>query len=205
MRDEDGGELLGAPDVLEQPLHLDPGQGIERTQRLVERQEARLAHQRARKRDALPLAAGQHGWPVAVTGFEPHRAQRFARPLRRSFAAARASRTHLDVGKDARPGQQARLLVHDAHGIVRVVGRLLRLAQPERAIGRLVETGDEAQERALAAAAAPDDGDELPGRDMEVDAAQHLCLAETLAHTTHSEAGPGRSTRRIGCVRIDQA
>jgi hypothetical protein len=51
------GESLIEPYALQQPLHGDTGQRIERAQGLVECQDARLADQRASERHALLLAA----------------------------------------------------------------------------------------------------------------------------------------------------
>ena len=49
-----------------------------------------------------------------------------------------------------------------------------------RGITRL-QARDQAEQRALAAATAPDDSDELAGGDVQVDAAQHLVVAEGFA------------------------
>ncbi|MCY1555272.1 hypothetical protein D9M68_919140 [compost metagenome] len=59
MGDEEGGEALFQPHPLDQRLHGDAGQRIERTQRLIEREKTRLADQRAGQSRSLPLAAGQ--------------------------------------------------------------------------------------------------------------------------------------------------
>lgn len=58
MRHQDRREGLILPDPFEQPLHRDPRQGIERAERLVERQYAGTADQRPRQRHALLLSAG---------------------------------------------------------------------------------------------------------------------------------------------------
>ncbi|MNL76806.1 hypothetical protein D3C87_2028310 [compost metagenome] len=59
-------------------------------------------------------------------------------------------------------------------------------------LGRLVEACEQAQQGALAAAAAPDDGDELAGRDMQVDIAQHLALAKGLLQRVHRQRNPAQ-------------
>jgi hypothetical protein len=46
--------------------------------------------------------------------------------------------------------------------------------------------------RALAAAAAPDDRHELPGRNVQVDAAQHLVVAERLAQAANGQRQSAR-------------
>ena len=72
----------------EQPLHRDPGQRIERAERLVEREEARMADQRARQRHALLLAAGQH-----------------RRPMRRACSSSPTSRSVLSPARDRASGE----------------------------------------------------------------------------------------------------
>ena len=57
---------------------------------------------------------------------------------------------------------------------------------------RLVEPGDQPQQRALAAAAAADDGDELAGGDMQVKLVQHARRAELLDEAAHGERRAGR-------------
>jgi hypothetical protein len=47
-----------SPDALQQPLHGNARQGVERADRLVERQHAGPADQRAGEGDPLLLAAG---------------------------------------------------------------------------------------------------------------------------------------------------
>ena len=64
VRHQDRGKALIVPDPLQQPLHRNPRQRIERAERLVERQHARMADQRARQRHALLLSAGQHRRPL---------------------------------------------------------------------------------------------------------------------------------------------
>src|SRR5262249_52641247 len=49
------------------------------------------------------------------------------------------------------------------------------------------EAGDETQQRALAATALAHDGDELAGGDVQVDAAQHLVVAEGFAQAADAE------------------
>ena len=59
VSDQNRGEAIRQPNLLEQTLHLDARQRIECAERLIERQNARGAHKRARKRDALLLATRQ--------------------------------------------------------------------------------------------------------------------------------------------------
>ena len=64
-------------------------------------------------------------------------------------------------------------------------------------VGR-VEAGEQAQQRALAAAAAADDGDELPGRHMEVEAAQHRLAPNVLARPRAATDAPALALGSVG-------
>ena len=86
--------------------------------------------------------------------------------------------TNFDVGENPLPGQQPRLLEHQPHGVPPALGLAV---DHDGARSRLIQPGDQAQQRAFAAAAAPDDGHELSRPDVEVDPAQHALRAERLA------------------------
>src|SRR5438552_11838248 len=68
------------------------------------------------------------------------------------------------------------------------------VADPDRALIRSIEVGDHAQERAFSAPAGPEQGDELPGGDVQVEIVDcsdpagerppHASQAHV--HTTHS-------------------
>ena len=57
-----------------------------------------------------------------------------------------------------------------------------RAADADLAFGDVLQPGDHAQQRALAAARRPDQHDELAILDRQVDAVQHRHDAEILAH-----------------------
>ena len=108
---QDRGEALVLPDLLDQGLHLDPGQRVERAERLVQRQQPRVADQGAGQRHALLLPAGQHRaipprgrpGPPGPAPPRPGLAYRGGRPR---------AQPDLDIAADALPGQQPRLLEH---------------------------------------------------------------------------------------------
>ncbi len=56
--DQQDGRLMLPDQAEEQFVHLDPRQRVERAERLVGQEQARLAHQRTRQRHPLLLAAG---------------------------------------------------------------------------------------------------------------------------------------------------
>ena len=70
------------------------------------------------------------------------------------------------------------------------------LAEADAAGIDCLEARDQAQQRALAAAAAADDRDELAGGNMQVDAAQHLVVAEGFAQAADGERQPARCSAR---------
>ena len=59
MRHHDGGDAEPALQILDLVAQPQPHPRIERGERLVEQQQARRGRERARKRDALLLAAGE--------------------------------------------------------------------------------------------------------------------------------------------------
>ena len=59
MRDEHVGQVALALQLAQQIDHLRLEQHVERARRLVQHDEIRLQHHRARDRDALALAAGE--------------------------------------------------------------------------------------------------------------------------------------------------
>lgn len=171
VRDEYSGEAISQPNLFEKALHLDAGQGVQGAQRLVERQQTRGAHQRARQGHSLFLAAGQTRRPSVGAVAKADGLQR-----RKSACAVPALRSqpHLDIVLHARPRQKPRLLKH--HARFAVAGHVA-------AVGG-VEPGHEPQQRALAATAAPDNGEKLPRRQMQIESFQHARRAEGLDEPT---------------------
>ncbi len=188
-----------APESFDQLLHLDPGQRIERAERLVEQQQARLVDQRASQRDALLLPAGQGRRPLVGTLGQADRPQRL-QGLRPPVAA----QAEADVVDHPLPRQQARVLEHQP-GVLAGLGQRRRAGQQLAAAG-LVEAGQQAQQGALAAAAAANDSDELPGRNQQVDVLEHLALAEAPRHSAQGQRDTAlealRSAAKGGVVGI---
>ena len=187
MRHQDCREGLLAPDPLQQPLHGNPRQRIERAKRLVERQHARIADKCACERDALLLPAGKHRRPLYAFIAEADFDQRLLGACAGADRGAVATEANLDIRYHPRPRQQPRLLEHHPD-----IFRLRFPAETDGAGIDALKTGDQAQQRTFAAAAAADDRDELPGRDMQVDAAQHLVVAERFAQ------GPDGERQAVG-------
>ena len=159
---------------------------VERRGRLVEQHDLGVHGERAGDRDALALAPGQllgEGIQLVAQTDLGHQLVAAARRLARRLALHRDQpldnvfqrahvrpkviqlKDHADVRAHARdlaaahaPGLVARLAVADPAAV-----------DPHRALVRVLEEVDAAQDRALARAAGPDQADHLTASDSEVD------------------------------------
>src|ERR1700751_440344 len=118
----------------------------------------------AGERHALALAAGEHCWPIIGALGEPDMAKRLQRG-----AAPIAAPADADILGDAPPGQETRIVEHDACcsdlacDLPTLAGNL--------AVARPLQPGEQTQQRALATAAMADHGDELARMDDEIEIA----------------------------------
>src|SRR5207253_10208943 len=145
--------------------------GVEVGQRLVHQERLRLADDRAPHRDALPLPARQLGRPALQHLVEAENAC----DLLDSPALLR-----LRDLSHAEPEDE--VLVHGLVRVERVVledhrdvalarGQVVddAIADPDLAVGDLLEPGDHPERRRLAAPRRADEDDELALRDLEVE------------------------------------
>jgi len=146
--------------------------GVERRQRLVQQEDVRLRSERAGERDPLLLPAGER---LRVPVAHPREADEVEQS---SDATARVCHVGEvepvgDVLADAHVREQRVLLEHDAD-VARLGrdARDVRPAEPHGARGRLLEAGDEPEGGRLPAARRADEREELPVRDVEVDAGE---------------------------------
>ena len=102
-----------------------PHLGVERAERLVEQQHARLSRQRPGQGHALPLAAGKLRRPAFLEALQPHQPQQFADALAdlRLLPAAHPQ-AEGDVLEDAHVPEQGVVLEHEAD--VALAGRAVR-------------------------------------------------------------------------------
>jgi len=114
MRDEHGGEFLLAPDALQQKLHFDAGERVERAERLIQRQDLRMGDKRPRQRNTLLLAAGKHIRPLTRPIPQAHLIEDGKRLFLRRLAPGDAGQPHGNVIRDTLPRQETRLLKHHA-------------------------------------------------------------------------------------------
>ena len=150
---------------------LDAELGVEVRERLVHEEHGRLADDRPAERDALALAAGELLRLAVEELLEAEDAGRLVDPL-------------LDVGLGDLPQlQPERHVVADRHVRVErvaledhrdvaILGRDVvddAIADPERAVADLLETGDHPEAGRLAAARWADEDHELAVGDLEVE------------------------------------
>ena len=69
-----------ALDALQLTLHVPAQLPVERAQRLVHQEHARVEDERTRERDPLLLATGELAWKAALVAREPHQLERLADP-----------------------------------------------------------------------------------------------------------------------------
>ncbi len=157
-------------------VEREPGDLVERGERLVEQQQFGFGDQGAGDRHPHPHAARELVRIGALEPGEPDRAQR----RRRAVALGRAhpsgdAERQFDVGGDRAPRHQRRVLEDKPDPPRR--GSCAALAADidyARAVARLGEAGDDAQQCALAAARWPEQAEELARRHRQIDAAQRL-------------------------------
>ncbi len=164
------------------------GQRVERAERLVHQQHARLDRQRAGDADALLHAAGDLARQLVLRRQQADKIERGAGALGQLGALFRRAENPLHrqvhVLEAGQPGQQRVVLEH--HGAVRAGPGDFALGAQQHAAGRAGQAGDQVQQGGLAAAGMADQGDELALLHRQVDVAQRdegaLAGGESLAH-----------------------
>ncbi|MNN00652.1 hypothetical protein D3C81_1132520 [compost metagenome] len=156
-------------------------------------------HQRARQRHALPLAAGQPCRPRLCAVGQAHLRQHFGR-----LATPRARQGQRHVVQHALPRQQARILEHHAHvgaALAAAFRVVLRVTVDRNGAGiGAFQPRHQPQQRALAAAAAPDDGDEFTRRNVERHIVQHLAAVVALDHLAQAQRDATSAVRSLCLV-----
>ena len=183
-------------------LHLNPQVRIERAERLIQKEDARLCHQGAGERHALLLTAGKlvDVPPRQFADPEPFEPVH-GRPAPRRLVHLAHPEPELDVLEDRHEGEECEGLPDQR----RVPPPGLQLVhahavQPNLPGAGPVETGDHAQGRRLAASARPHEGDELAGLDFHAYVAHGLHRAEALADVVQDEKCIGHRVR-LPCGR----
>src|SRR5919112_2191391 len=115
VRDEHDGRARLLPQPEQMLVQARAGEGVERREGLVEEQYLGIRHEGARDGDALLLAARQIARPAVGMFDQADLVERMCDAglaLRRTHAVQSES----DVVPNRQPGQEARLLEHDADG-----------------------------------------------------------------------------------------
>ena len=169
--------------------------GVERRGDLVEEHHVRVHRQRAGDGHALLLAAGELRREVVDAVAEAHlrQAARSAIALGLGLGALQhplLREHHVALGGEVR--EQVEALEHHADLLAHLVDvRLgvvdLGVLEPDLAARGLLETVDAAQQRRLARAGRAEDDDDLALVDVDVDALEHLEVAEGLAQVLDAD------------------
>ncbi len=150
-------------------LQVGAGEGIERGERLVEKENLRPWHQGARDGNALCLPAGELARPYPRFVGQADAVER-ARHAHPSFRSRILLQAEADIVGDAQPRKQARLLKDDADLLVRRGND--GAVEHDPPLGRRVESRNRPQHRRLAAAGATDGDENFAGRNSERDAVE---------------------------------
>src|SRR4029453_18058579 len=118
--DEDRGEAELIVDGTERSAKLPPDLGVERSERLIEQEDAGIAGECAGESDALPLPAGElTGIALAEAGEVDQIEERIGALLERAAAGSRAARHHIeaegDVLRDRHVPEQGIMLEDEAY------------------------------------------------------------------------------------------
>ncbi len=167
--DERHPELL--LELLQLDLQLLAELQVEGAERLVEQQRLRVADERPRERNALPLAARELTRLAVAVVVEPHELERLLGPpaplgLRHPLHA----QTVLDVLLHGHVREERVVLEDRVDGSVeRRHGRDVATREADAAVVGPLEPGDQAQRRRLARAGRSEHREELAASDLEVD------------------------------------
>ena len=172
-------------------LHLLAQLLIQRRERLVEQQHARPHHQRARQCHALALAAGEGGGrPRAIAAEVDHLQRLVDARLGLRAADANLAQPVADVLADVQV-REDRIALEDHVGRAVVCRHACHVlpVDPDSAGCRLLEAGDAAQKRGLAAARWPEQREELALADLGRDAVERHDVAEALVDVAKLDQG----------------
>ena len=166
VRHQDDGGARFAIERLEQLDDVRAGVAVEVAGGLVGEEHARRVAEGARDGDALLLAAGELVGKWCARSPSPTRASSSRRARRRAVVAAQLERD-LHVLERGERGDELEALEDEAdfrpaelRALIFVEAREIGAVEQHGAARRDVESGEQAEQRRLAAARGPDDGDE---------------------------------------------
>ncbi len=162
---------------------------IQGPQRLVQHQEPRGRSEAPGQGNALLLAAGECEHVAAGKALQPHQTQHLVHALPPARGAhALHPQAELDVLVHPQMREQAVVLEHEPEPAP-VHGRLCKVPAIEQDLPgiRSLQAGDEPKERALAAAARPEDGEDFPVLHRQAEPVQRARAAIDPAHVLHDQ------------------
>ena len=196
MRDVHGRDVELALDARDLRAHLHAQLRVEVRERLVHEEDLGLAHDRAPHRHPLPLAAGELPRLAVEMVGEADDLRGLRDPLLRFLLRHFAQ---LQREPDVLRNRHVRIerVVLEHHRDIARAGRQVvddTVADPNVALADLLEAGDHAQRRRLAAARRSDEDDELAVLDVEVQVGDRaMAVAVGLAHVVEGDFRHGLS------------
>src|SRR5450755_2167175 len=198
--DIDKGCAKGCLQLLQLNLHMLAQLQVERAQGLIEEQQRRLKHQAARNRNPLSLAAGEFINAFVRSSREPNPLEHGVRAATALILAhAATSKTKGDVLAHRHHREERELLKDHIHRAAIRRDRLHALATnlDIAAVG-CDEARNHSQQRGLAAAGGPQDGEETAALDGERKIVDRAMVGEVLAQPLYGEV---RSTQLAALMR----
>ena len=173
-------------EILEKAVAEPP---VERAERLVEKEHARLGCERAREGDALALAAGQRSDGAVLETLEPDEPEQVADPSGDSLGRVPAhAEPERDVPEDVAVRKERVILEHEPDPTsMRGHRSEVDAVEQDPAGVRLLQACDHSQERRLSRSARPEDRDDLAGPHVELRAVEGERLLEPNADVLHPE------------------
>src|SRR3989475_9251909 len=173
MGHKQGGGLAPEPKILDHGLHFFSDLDIQRRERFVHEEDTGPQNEGPGEGHPLPHPSGQ----LVDTGrgalLQLHHSDIFVDTrLALTPRHSRDPEPELDVALDVEPRENSPVLEHDDSIRTGTVNPTTIHLHPSRR--RCFQTGDDVQEGGFAATRRPDDGDELPLRNLEVDISEGL-------------------------------
>mmetsp|Transcript_1013 Transcript_1013/g.2513 ORF Transcript_1013/g.2513 Transcript_1013/m.2513 type:complete len:443 (-) Transcript_1013:3285-4613(-) len=184
--DEDAGDVQLVVQAAQPAAQLLAHLGIQRTEGFVQQQHARLHREGTGQRDALALAAGELWRETVGQPVELHELQQLDDALLdlglgQALLARLDAQPERDVVEHRHVTEQRVMLEHEADlALAHMgVGRVLAVQQHPAAVG-LLQAGDDAQQRGLAAARGAEQRDQLAAGEFQADVTEGGEVAEAL-------------------------
>ncbi len=172
MRDEHDGDVHFFPDLQQIRLHLATGLGVERAERLVHDEDARVVGQRAGDGDALFHTTGEF---MRIRIFKFRQADHVEPLTGLRIGGGRGLAVHFQAEHHIalhRKPREERVALKD-HAAIRPGSGDGLAIQKDFAAARLVQAGHDADQGGFATARRPDDADKFPAADVERNVIEH--------------------------------